>query len=64
VLAYVERPVKLEEVIFSTCQSIDAIVMLRWVDSGLFCSMSFTGCLVFLVLYVQGGLLRSGVWKV
>jgi len=68
VLACVERPVKLEfhaeEVIVTTCQFIDAIVRPVWGDSGLFCIISFTGCLVFLVLYSQGGLLRSGVCKV
>jgi len=68
VLACVERPVKLEfhagEVIVTTCQFIDAIVRPLWGDSGLFCIISFAGCLVFLVLYSQGGLLRSGVCKV
>ena len=68
VLACVERPVELEfhpeEVIVSTCQFIDAIVRPLWGDSGLFCIISFAGCLVFLGLYSQGGLLRSGVRKV
>ena len=68
VLACVERPVKLEfhaeEVIVTTCQFIDAIVRPLWGDSGLFCNISFAGCLVFLVLYSQGGLLRSGVCKI
>lgn len=67
-LGPVERPVKLEfhaeEVIVTTCQFIDAIVRPLWGDSGLFCIISFAGCLVFLVLYSQGGLLRSGVCKV
>ena len=68
VLACVVGPVKLElhaeEVIVTTCQFIDAIVRPLWGDSGLFCIISFAGCLVFLVLYSQGGLLRSGVCKI